>query len=289
MATPERRVTIEGINLTFPDQIYLPSFDIEVASLPISHDRLEIRAFPNELVASAALADRQWSVAREFPEGAFMWSTGKTWLTSDGYLAAFARQNPNENPFIHTIGLEVDEYVGAWPSDPESFNSYHRKRVQKPLGIRTFHYIHGDSTRPDDEAARYDQLVRSFAEITMVRLGVDEHDGHIGFIRPGTPLETRHVHVATLTEDTIARDRQRGQPLHGRAITQGYNMLGIPPDPTVRHILFAAFGPSKGKLLRQAWFDGHPSPDIPVSFLTKAPFRPTVYLDAQAAAGLLDL
>ena len=204
-----------------------------------------------------------------------MFPTGNTQIPIYEELVLLAQDTQVDFSKIHAF--QLDEYVGVTPEDKESFTGFLRTRVYDPLHIphQQRHEIHGMAPDVEIEAKRYNDEIKK-QPIDLVILGIGPN-GHIGFNEPNTPFESE-THIATLTQDTLSRDQDRGQQLHTHAYTAGIaNIL------EAKQILIVGFGKNKGELFDKA-FNASPSIACPASALQNVSHRVTAIMDTPAAA-----
>jgi 6-phosphogluconolactonase/glucosamine-6-phosphate isomerase/deaminase len=268
------------MNITFDSQINIPIVNKNLEYTSIPHPTIkEILLFNSQDDTSLALAYRQREMARENQGKQILWPTGNTQLDVYKWHRELFRIS-QDNPIALTFGRHLDEYFPCQPADPHSFVNYIHTQLADPLSLE-FEYIKGDAIDPDAEAARYNSLIIT-KQIAFTTLGTDEKEGHIAFIKPGTPFSQKAVHFTTLSADTINRDHiERKENTPGGAITQGYGMLDA------QYIFLIAFG-KKGRIIKKALFDNIPDPSIPVSILTLPKYgkKLSIYLDHEAATYL---
>lgn len=171
----------------------------------------------------------------------------------------------------------LDEYEGSCTNDPESFTRYLIDRVTTPLGITNTHFINGAADDLQQEAARYESLLRP-ADLVILGIGPG---GHIGFNEPGTPFDSR-THVVQLSDETVSRDIARGQTKRTHAITQGIGNI-----TEAAQIFLIAYGKQKAEYLQPVLYNDI-TPDCPASALRLPGVRPkvTLFMDHEAAAWL---
>lgn len=236
----------------------------------IIHPELQlIRAFPTPESTAEAAANFIATTVLYQPEATITYATG---ATMEPVYARLATQVADGSvSFKKTRLVHLDEY---WPYPPDgnfSFVRFLRERAQRPLGIPDANacYLNGLAQSPDEEAVRYDQLVTN---VTLAILGIGP-GGHIGFNERNTLFGTR-THLAHLSEETVYRDQvERGQDTPKTALTQGIaNILAA------QNIILVAFGPTKGRYLREALY-GPIADNCPASALRLVGDKVRVYID----------
>ncbi len=178
--------------------------------------------------------------------------------------------------------FNLDEYVGLFPSDPNSYRNYMNRHLFEHVNIdlRNTHLPNGLATDLAAECAHYETLIKRFGGIDLQLLGIGKA-GHIGFNEPLSALHSR-TRVKALTPTTMA---QNGPFFGGedkmprRAITMGVGTIN-----EARRCLLLATGHSKADVLARA-VEGPITSMISASALQLHP-RCTVVVDEAAAAGL---
>ncbi len=198
------------------------------------------------------------------PVGAYRMLSG--WC-GEGYLS-FAG--------VRTVNL--DEYVGLAPDDPQSYHAFMRMHLFEHIDAlpENLHLPDGMAEDPEQECLRYDALIESLGGVDLQLLGIGRN-GHIGFNEPGGSFDSV-THVAVLDENTRkvnSRFFENPDMVPRKAITMGIqNIMGA------KRVLLAASGPEKSEILAQA-FAGPVTPRLPASILQ---LHPDVILVADRAA-----
>ncbi|MGO8677496.1 MAG: glucosamine-6-phosphate deaminase [Limisphaerales bacterium] len=178
--------------------------------------------------------------------------------------------------------FNLDEYVGLFPSDPNSYRHYMNRHLFGHVNIdpRNTHLPNGMAQDLDEECRRYEATIQRFGGIGLQLLGIGKA-GHIGFNEPLSALRSR-TRVKALTPTTL----RQNAPFFGgedkmprRAITMGVGTI-----IEARRCLLLATGESKAAVLAQA-VEGPITSMISASAL-QLHARCTVIVD-EAAAGRL--
>ncbi len=166
---------------------------------------------------------------------------------------------------VRTVNL--DEYVGLGPEDPQSYRYFMEQNLFSRVNIlpENTHLPNGCAADLPAECARYEALIDSLGGADLQLLGIG-HNGHIGFNEPG-PDFPRCVHPVALTESTI-RANSRLFPRIEDVPTQALTM-GIGTILKARRILLIA-GADKGDIIHRALF-GPITPQVPASVLQLHP------------------
>ena len=124
--------------------------------------------------------------------------------------------------------FNLDEYVGLFPSDPNSYRHYmdHHSVPPRKHRPRNTHLPNGLANDLDAECRHYEALIQRFGGIDLQLLGIGKA-GHIGFNEPLSALRSR-TRVKALTPTTI----KQNAPFFGgedkmprRAITMGVGTI----------------------------------------------------------------
>jgi len=178
--------------------------------------------------------------------------------------------------------FNLDEYVGLFPSDPNSYRHYMNRHLfgQVNIDLRNTHLPNGLAEDLDQECRRYEATIQRFGGIDLQLLGIGKA-GHIGFNEPLSALRSR-TRVKALTPTTL----RQNAPFFGgedkmprRAITMGVGTI-----IEARRCLLLATGESKAAVLAQA-VEGPITSMISASAL-QLHARCTVVVDEAAASRL---
>lgn len=187
---------------------------------------------------------------------------------------------PTENLQISA----VDDYVGIEKGHIASCAERVRRQVQQPLGLRDDQLLLPErfSGTPQEVAAAYEAELNARGGVQVQFLGIGS-DGHLGFCRPGTPLNSL-AHAVLLPEDTRNMLHQKyaleGDKLPAYGVTLGLMSMMRMPE-----LVVIATGSKKAQAVRQS-ICGEITSDVPASVLQLHP-NVTWILDPEAAA-LLD-
>lgn len=208
-------------------------------------------------------------------------ATGNTPL---GMYKELVRRHSAEGlDFSTTRTFNLDEYLGIAVEHPGSYHTYMKEQLFDHVNIdlsRT-HLPKPNPESPEDEAARFSQLLEQYGPCDLQVLGIGTN-GHIGFNEPGTSFSAKTA-VVELAESTI----QANAPVFGtdpesmptHAIT-----MGIAEIMTARKILLLANGASKADIMKLA-LQGPVTEDVPASVLQRHP-NVVVLCDEAAASHL---
>jgi len=166
--------------------------------------------------------------------------------------------------FSETVTINLDEYVGLAPDDPQSYRHYMENNFFRRVNIKpeNTHLPYGFATDKAEECNRYEAVIRKYQGIDVQLLGIG-HNGHIGFNEPGTLFE-KNTHFVRLAESTI-RDNSRFFESESDVPRFAYTM-GIRTIMQARNIVLIASGVGKSSILKDA-FTGPITPLVPASVL----------------------
>ncbi|WP_134679108.1 glucosamine-6-phosphate deaminase [Paracoccus ravus] len=232
-----------------------------------------------EAIAQAARRIIDFVAAR--PDAVLGLATGGTMEPLYADLVAAHRAGLS---FARLRTVNLDEYLGLAPEDPNSYHSYMARHFLDHVDLPPENaFIPRGDLEPMRAAAEYAGVLDRLGRIDLQLLGVGEN-GHIGFNEPGTPLDapTRVVDLAPLTIASNARFFAPDREVPSRAVTMGTAAI-----LSAQSILVLATGEAKREALATA-FDGPISPECPASYLRLHPDC-TVFADHAAGAGLMRL
>jgi len=243
---------------------------------------VEVIIQPNQ-EAAAGLAAR--IVARELrsnPNLVLGLATGQTMERVYRHLVRLHQDEKLDFSLCRTFNL--DEYVGLFPSDPNSYRHYMEHHLFRHVNVdrRNTYLPNGLATDLDEECRRYEATIERFGGIDLQLLGIGKA-GHIGFNEPLSALRSR-TRVKALTPTTL----RQNAPLFGgedkmprRAITMGVGTI-----LECRRCLLLATGSSKAEVVAKA-VEGPITSMISATAL-QLHRRCTVIVDEDAASKLAE-
>lgn len=203
---------------------------------------------------------------KEKPNAVLGLATGGTPEGTYKELVVDHQKNETSYCQIHTVNL--DEYVGINPEDPNSYHSYMESHFFKYIDLPKDQRFLPDGKNTSVEAcAHYDNLIESLGGVDLQLLGIGRN-GHIGFNEPGTPL-TMGTHVVQLTESTRkANARFFGSlsEVPEQAIT-----MGIGTILKSKKIVLIASGEEKAEAMNRMLHFSVPDDCFPASALVQHP------------------
>ena len=178
--------------------------------------------------------------------------------------------------FSAVTSVNLDEYCGLSPEDPQSYRYFMEENLFRHINIRRENTFVPDGLNPDHAAvcAAYDARIAALGGIDLQVLGIG-NNGHIGFNEPDDHF-TVGTHVVALKESTIQANARFFEdiaqvPTH--AVTMGMGAI-----LQAKRILLLA-GAEKAAIVRQA-MEGPVTPQVPASLLQLHPNVTIVQGDA---------
>ncbi len=189
-------------------------------------------------------------------------ATGSTPIGIYKQLVEWYQKGDLDFSKVKTVNL--DEYKGVAPTDPQSYRYYMDSLLFDHVNIdKDNTYLpDGLAGDPEEECRNYNSILRILGGIDLQLLGLG-HNGHIGFNEPGHSFgtETHLVQLAQSTIDANARlfDKPEDVPRHA------YTM-GIKSIMHAKKIVVVASGADKAAIVKKA-FTGEVTPEVPASIL----------------------
>ena len=241
---------------------------------------MEVIIQPNEAAAASLVARIVAHDLRVNPHLVLGLATGKTMENVYRQLVRLHGEEKLDFSLCSTFNL--DEYVGLFPSDPNSYRHYmeHLLFQHVNVDLRNTHLPNGLAADLDDECRRYEALIQRFGGIDLQLLGIGKA-GHIGFNEPLSALRSR-TRVKALTPTTIKQNAEffgGEDKVPRRAITMGVGTI-----IEARRCLLLASGEAKAGVIAQA-VEGPITSMVTATALQLHP-RCTVVVDEGAASQL---
>ena len=199
------------------------------------------------------------------PAAALLLPTGETPVPVYRTLAVMQAAGRVSFEQVRTVNL--DEYVGLGPDDPQSYHAFMQRQLFGPVGMRPEQSALPDGAAADLTAAcrAYDAHIAALGGLDLALVGVGRN-GHVGFNEPDDsfPIGT---HVVDLTDSTVqanARLFDSAAEVPRQALT-----VGVDAIMQAREILLVA-GPDKRQVVETA-LSGPVTPRLPVSVLRLHP------------------
>ena len=186
--------------------------------------------------------------------------------------------NKNDLDFSEVTSINLDEYKGLSPEDPQSYRYFMNTHLFDHVNIdknRTF-VPDGLATDPEKACAEYNANIIKQGGIDLQLLGIGRN-GHIGFNEPAEVF-VKQTHCVSLSEKTIQAN-QRFFESKKQVPKQAYTM-GIKNIMAAKKILLIATGAGKAEALYNSLY-GPITPNVPASILQLHPDL-TVVADEEA-------
>lgn len=194
-------------------------------------------------------------------------------------LKLYEKMRAAELDVSNVTTVNLDEYVGLAPDNPQSYHYYMEQELFKTLNFKETNLPNGMADDLEAECERYEQLLKDNpVDLQVLGIGMN---GHIGFNEPGTPFDSK-TNVAKLTQSTIDANKryfEKEEDVPTHAIS-----MGISSIMNAKQIILLAFGESKADAVKQM-IEGPVTEDCPASVLQQHP-NVTVILDPAAASQL---
>lgn len=210
------------------------------------------------------------------PDSVLGLATGSTPIGAYGCLVHWYRKGDLD--FSEATTVNLDEYRGLSPDDPQSYFYFMKKHLFSHVNIdpsRTF-VPEGFLDDAEKACARYDEIIRSVGGIDMQLLGIGRN-AHIGFNEPNDFFANK-TYCVDLTESTIEAN-SRFFSSRDEVPRQAYTM-GIQTIMHARKVLLAVSGADKADAVEKSFF-GPVTPQVPASILQ---FHPDVVVVGDEAA-----
>lgn len=169
-----------------------------------------------------------------------------------------------ELDFSGVTSVNLDEYKGLGPDDPQSYRYFMNTNLFDHVNInksRTF-IPNGLETDTKKACSEYNSIIAQTGGVDLQLLGLG-NNGHIGFNEPGDffPCDT---HCTDLTQSTIEANKrffEREEDVPRQAYT-----MGIKNILQAKKILLIVSGRKKAEALKKALY-GPVTPALPASIL----------------------
>jgi glucosamine-6-phosphate deaminase len=239
---------------------------------------VEVIIQPNKDAAARLAARVMARELRAHPNLVLGLATGKTMECVYRHLVRMHREEHLDFSLCRTFNL--DEYVGLFPSDPNSYRHYMDHHLFRRVNVdpRNTHLPNGMAADLEAECEAYEQRIARCGGLDLQLLGIGKA-GHIGFNEPLSALRSR-TRVKALTPTT----RVQNGPLFGgedkvprRAITMGVGTI-----LECRRCLLLATGDTKAEVVAKA-VEGPITSMISATALQLHP-RCTVVVDEEAGS-----
>lgn len=241
---------------------------------------MEVIIQPNKEAAAALVARVIAHDLRANPHLVLGLATGKTMERVYRNLVKMHKEEGLDFSLCSTFNL--DEYVGLFPTDPNSYRHYMNHHLFQHVNVdrRNTHLPNGIANDLEVECRQYEALIQRFGGIDLQLLGIGKA-GHIGFNEPLSALRSR-TRVKALTPTTLKQNAALfggEEKVPRRAMTMGVGTI-----IEARRCLLLATGGSKAEVIAQA-VEGPITSMVSASAL-QLHARCTVVVDEEAASRL---
>jgi glucosamine-6-phosphate deaminase len=196
------------------------------------------------------------------PDSVLGLATGSTPIGIYKQLVEWYHKGDIDFSQVRTVNL--DEYVGLSPEDPQSYYYFMKENFFKHININlsNVNIPNGMESDVEKECRRYNQVIKSLGGVDLQLLGLG-NNGHIGFNEPDVDFK-QLTHCVTLSDSTIeANSRFFGS--FEETPRSAYTM-GIGNIMNAEKILVVVNGEGKAQILKEI-IDGPITPSVPASIL----------------------
>lgn len=194
-------------------------------------------------------------------------------------LKLYEKLRNTKTDVSHVTTVNLDEYVGLEPTNPQSYNYYMNEELFKYMNFAATNVPNGVAEDLQKECKRYEEILRNHP-VDLQILGMGPN-GHIGFNEPGTSFDSV-THVAQLTPSTREANKRffdKEEEVPTKAIT-----MGISSIMSAKEIMMLAFGEGKAEAVRNM-IEAPVTVDCPASVLQNHS-NAIIILDEAAASKL---
>lgn len=200
------------------------------------------------------------------PDSVLGLATGST--PEGAYQILIERCQAGDLDFSEITTVNLDEYVGLSPDNPESYRYFMEDRLFSHVNMNAarVHFLNGIASDPISECARFETLIKELGGIDFQLLGMGPN-GHIAFNEPSSSF-ARTCFKVGLTESTIEANKRffdTAEDVPREALT-----MGIGTIMAARKILMLVSGSNKAEIAEEA-FTGPICPEVPASILQLHP------------------
>lgn len=166
--------------------------------------------------------------------------------------------------FKEVVTVNLDEYKGLGPDNPQSYAYYMEDKLFKKVNIKpeNTHLPDGLNNDAEDACNKYNELLEELGEQDLQLLGLGRN-GHIGFNEPDEIFD-QNVHCVSLTNSTIEANKRFFEA--GEEVPKYAYTMGIRSILRSKKILVIASGDDKADAVKKAFF-GPVTPLVPASIL----------------------
>ena len=177
------------------------------------------------------------------------------------------------------ISINLDEYVGLTPDNPQSYHYFMRKHLFDKKPFKKSYIPDGMTKNVAATCKEYDQIIKD-NPIDVQLLGIGRN-GHIAFNEPGTPFDIG-THEVKLTENTIKANSRFFD--NEDEVPKSAICMGNANIMQAKKVVLMAFGEKKAQAIKEM-IEGPVTEQVPASILQKHP-DVTIIVDKAAAQEL---
>lgn len=177
------------------------------------------------------------------------------------------------------ISINLDEYVGLTPDNPQSYHYFMRKHLFDKKPFKKSYVPDGMTKDVAATCKEYDQIIKD-NPIDVQLLGIGRN-GHIAFNEPGTPFDIG-THEVKLTKNTIKANSRFFD--NEDEVPKSAICMGTANIMDAKKVVLMAFGEKKAQAIKEM-IEGPVTEQVPASILQKHP-DVTIIVDKAAAQEL---
>lgn len=179
------------------------------------------------------------------------------------------------------ISINLDEYVGLTPDNPQSYHYFMRKHLFDKKPFKKSYVPDGMTKDVAATCKEYDQIIKDNPiDVQLLGIGCN---GHIAFNEPGTPFDIG-THEVKLTENTIKANSRFFD--NEDEVPKSAICMGNANIMQAKKVVLMAFGEKKAQAIKEM-IEGPVTEQVPASILQKHP-DVTIIVDKAAAQELDD-
>jgi len=163
--------------------------------------------------------------------------------------------------FSDMTALNLDEYVGLAPTDPQSYHHFMEEQLFFKKPFKETFVPDGMAKDAKQECERYDQIIKTHP-IDIQVLGIGSN-AHIGFNEPGTSFDLT-THKVELLSSTIEANKRFFD--HAEDVPRLAYSMGIKSIMKSKKIILMAYGETKAEAIKRA-LEGPVTQEVPASIL----------------------
>ncbi len=237
-----------------------------------------VKTFENEEIVGRAAADAIIAQVNAKADSVLGLPTGSSPVPT--YKTLIAAYKEGRVSFAGVKTFNLDEYVGLVPTHEQSYRYFMNDNLfdHIDIDIANTNLPCDGSALSDEEAAKYDEKIKTAGGIDLQLLGIG-NNGHIAFNEPGGALDSL-THKQKITENTREANARffEGDP---NKVPEYAVTLGLKGIMNARKIVLVACGEAKAQAIHDLVY-GRVTADVPASILQLHPDC-TVYVDKAAA------